>query len=37
MLSALADEAARMTLTDPDEFPPERLLSHARWLLTQMG
>jgi AcrR family transcriptional regulator len=32
-LSAVADEAARLLLADPDRFPPERLLSHARWLL----
>jgi AcrR family transcriptional regulator len=32
-LSAVADEAARLTLTDPEAFPPERLIAHARWLL----
>jgi AcrR family transcriptional regulator len=32
-LSALADEAARLLLTDPRQYPPERLLAHARWLL----
>jgi AcrR family transcriptional regulator len=32
-LSALADEAARLLLTDPDRFPPERLLAHAAWLI----
>jgi AcrR family transcriptional regulator len=32
-LSAVADEAARLMLADPDAFPPERLLAHARWLL----
>jgi hypothetical protein len=32
-LSAMADEAARLMLLDPDRYPPERLLDHARWLL----
>jgi AcrR family transcriptional regulator len=32
-LSAVADEAARLALTDPKRFPPERLIAHARWLL----
>jgi AcrR family transcriptional regulator len=32
-LSAVADEAARLMLTDPDRYPAERLLDHARWLL----
>jgi AcrR family transcriptional regulator len=32
-LSAVADEAARLMLTDPDRYPPERFLAHARWLL----
>jgi AcrR family transcriptional regulator len=32
-LSAVADEAARLTLADPDAYPPERLVDHARWLL----
>ena len=32
-LSAVADEAARLMLTDPDAYPPERLIAHARWLL----
>jgi AcrR family transcriptional regulator len=32
-LSAVADEAARLMLDDPDRYPPERLLAHARWLL----
>jgi len=33
-LSALADEAARLMLTDAAAFPPERLIAHARWLLS---
>jgi AcrR family transcriptional regulator len=31
LLSAIADEYARLVLTDPAGFPPERLLAHARW------
>jgi AcrR family transcriptional regulator len=34
LLSAIADEYARLVLTDPARFPPERLLHHARWWLT---
>jgi AcrR family transcriptional regulator len=33
ILSAIADEYARLVLTDPTRFPPERLLTHARWWL----
>jgi AcrR family transcriptional regulator len=36
-LSTLADESARLVLTEPDRYPPERILSHTRWLLAQMG
>ena len=32
-LSALADEAARLLLADPERYPAERALGHARWLL----
>jgi AcrR family transcriptional regulator len=32
-LSAMADEAARLLLDDPERFPPERLIAHAGWLL----
>jgi AcrR family transcriptional regulator len=32
-LSAVADEAARLLLDDPERYPPQRLLAHARWLL----
>ena len=35
MLSALADEAARLLLTDPERYPPERILGFAHWLLAQ--
>jgi AcrR family transcriptional regulator len=33
VLSAIADEYARLVLTDPAHFPPQRLLVHARWYL----
>jgi AcrR family transcriptional regulator len=36
LLSALSDEAARLMLKDPDEYPIERLMSHAEWLLGQL-
>ena len=36
MLSAFADEAARLLLTDPDRYPVERVLAHARWVLEQI-
>ena len=36
MLSTVADEAARLVLTDPARYPPERLLAHARWSLGQL-
>lgn len=32
-LSVLSDEYARLVLTDPDAYPTERLLRHARWWL----
>lgn len=35
MLSAVADEYARLVLTDPDRFASDRLLRHARWLLSE--
>jgi AcrR family transcriptional regulator len=35
MLSAISDEYARLLLTDPDRFPPQRLLQHARWWLAR--
>jgi AcrR family transcriptional regulator len=33
LLSAMSDEYARLVLTDPERFSPERLLDHARWWL----
>lgn len=35
VLSAIADEYARLVLTDPVRYSPERLLRHARWWLDQ--
>ena len=32
-LSAVADEAARLLLAEPDRYPVGRLLDHAHWLL----
>jgi len=32
-LSAVADEAARLVLTDPRTYSRERMLAHARWVL----
>jgi AcrR family transcriptional regulator len=32
-LSSVADEAARLLLSDPRRYPPDRILAHARWLL----
>jgi AcrR family transcriptional regulator len=37
ILSAMADEYARMVLADPLRFPPARLLEHARWWLRQIS
>ena len=33
MLSTISDESARLILTDPENYPAERLLAHARWFL----
>lgn len=33
LLQVLADEAARLRLTDPENYPRERLLAHADWLI----
>jgi AcrR family transcriptional regulator len=33
MMSVLSDESVRLVLTDPEQFPPERILEHARWFL----
>jgi AcrR family transcriptional regulator len=37
ILSAMADEYARLVLSDPKRFPPARLLEHARWWLGQVA
>jgi len=37
MLSASADEYARLLLTDPARFSRERLLEHARWYLEHLS
>ncbi len=37
MLSAYADEAARLTLTEPDRYPPERILRLTRWTLARLA
>jgi len=36
-LSAVADEGARLLLTDPERYPVERMLAHAKWVLDQLG
>jgi AcrR family transcriptional regulator len=36
MLSAFSDEMARLVLTDPATYPPERVLTHAAWWLEQL-
>ena len=36
-LSAVADEAARLLLTDPARYDVERLMAHAAWVLGQLG
>jgi AcrR family transcriptional regulator len=36
-LSAVADEAARLLLTDPAEYPVSRLIVHADWLLSRLS
>lgn len=36
-LSALADESARLLLTDPGRYPVDRLLAHTRWVLDQLA
>ncbi len=33
VLSAISDEYARLVLTDPNRYPPQRLIRHARWWL----
>ena len=36
-ISAIADEAARLALRDPDEYPVDRLVAHAEWALTGLA
>jgi AcrR family transcriptional regulator len=36
MLSAFADETARLLLTEPERYPVDRVLAHARWVLDQL-
>jgi AcrR family transcriptional regulator len=36
MLSTLSDEAVRLLLTRPGEYPPERLLAVARWMIDRL-
>ena len=37
MLSAFADEGARLLLTDPGQYPVTRILDHTRWVLNQLA
>jgi AcrR family transcriptional regulator len=37
LLSAIADEYARLLLTDPARYPRTRLLAHARWYLDHVA
>lgn len=37
MLSAFADEGARLLLTDPAHYPVDRILEHARWVFGQLS
>jgi AcrR family transcriptional regulator len=36
MLSALADEAVRLLLNDPERYPPDRLVAQTRWFLDRV-
>ena len=36
ILSAIADEYARLLLSAPERYPAERLLAHARWSLEHL-
>jgi AcrR family transcriptional regulator len=36
-LSAIADESARLLLTEPERYPVGRLVAHAGWVLEQLG
>jgi AcrR family transcriptional regulator len=35
-MSAVADDCARLLLTEPDRYPIRRLLAHADWLIDQL-
>ena len=37
LLQSFSEEAARMLLGDPERFPIERLVAHARWVLKQFA
>jgi len=37
VLVAVADETARLTLTEPARYPVDRMLAQARWLLDQVS
>ena len=36
-ISAVADEAARLTLDDPETYPVDRLVTHAAWVLERLA
>jgi AcrR family transcriptional regulator len=36
-VSAVADEAARLTLEDPGTYPIDRLVAHAEWVLRRLA
>jgi len=36
MLSTMADEAVRLLLNDPEQYPAERLLAQTRWILDRL-
>lgn len=36
-MQAIAEDAARLLLEDPERYPLERLLAHTRWLLELFG
>ncbi len=36
-ISAIADEGARLLLTDPKRYPTDRVIGHAEWLLDQLA
>jgi len=36
-IQAVAEDAARLLLDDPERYPIKRLLAHTEWLLAQLG